>query len=107
MSQKEEVIYVPTIKKVKITKSVKSVKGKQYPQYVLTIPKEFGFKAEENDLSEMVITADDIILAIPTKLLHSSDEEKIKTEVTTILKWLKQHSGSPFIKKKRRKTKHG
>ena len=106
MSQKE-IIYVPTIKRVKITKSVKNVKGKQYPQYVLTIPKEFGFKAEENDLSEMVITADDIILAIPTKLLQSSDEEKIKTEVTTILKWLKQHSSSPFIKKKRRKTKHG
>jgi hypothetical protein len=106
LSQKE-IIYVPTIKRVKITKSIKEVRGKQYSQYTLTIPKEFGSKAEENDLSEMVITANDIILAIPTKLLQSSDEEKIKTEVTTILKWLKQHSSSPFIKKKRRKTKHG
>jgi len=106
LSQKE-VVYVPTIKKVKITKSIKNVKGKQYNQYVLTIPKEFGFKAEENDLSEMVLTADDIILGIPIKLLHSSDEEKLKNEIITILKWLKQHSSSPFMKKKRRKTKNG
>jgi hypothetical protein len=87
-----EDIFVPVIKSAKITKSPRRIGKKTYYQYSMTIPKEFGAKADAAGIREVVITTDDLLVGIPPETLLEMDEEQILEEFRTLVSWLKRHT---------------
>lgn len=84
-------IYTPTIKDVKIAKSTRNIKGKNYVQYTITIPKEFGEKTEAEGIKSVIITANDMFFGVPKELLLQKNEEQLVEEIKTLIFWLKKH----------------
>lgn len=83
--------YTPTIKDVKIAKSTRNIKGKDYVQYTITIPKAFGEKTEAEGIKSVIITANDMFFGVPPQLLLQKSKEELVEEVETLIFWLKKH----------------
>lgn len=68
------------------------------------MPKEFAEKIEKQGVEDVIVTADDILFAVPTKYLQEADINKIHKDSFKMLQWLKQHTTVlPRNKKKRKR----
>ena len=79
-------MHIPVIKKTRLVRSRKRVKGKIYIQTTLTIPRSFEQKVRDD---EIVIIADDLILGIPPSILQRKTPDEIRKELELIITWLK------------------
>lgn len=87
----ESKTYIPTIKRMKIVKSKKKIRGKEYIQGSITIPKEFLDKLLKENINEIISIVDDFFIGIPAEILLNKSKGEIISEFSDLLDWLKEH----------------
>ena len=90
-----EKTYAPTIKKMKVVKSIKKIKlkngEKKYRQTIITLPKEFAEKLESEGIDSVISIADDFFIGIPPEMLLKKKRGELLAEFSDLLNWLQEH----------------
>ena len=85
----------PLIRLGKIIKSKIKVGNKVYTQGLITIPKNYLKKLENEKVDKFVITVDNMMICIPNKMLKQRSKASFINEFIKLIDWLKLHYKEP------------